>query len=230
VGTRFLSFGKMAEVVAAGQRVLDHEPENAVLAAALDVVTGSVLAGATPQEATWPEVVARRIRQAGSERRRVRITYAMLWKAGIVERVIEPYRVFRTQRGWEIDAAVVDRDGAVATFTASGILAVEALPERFRRPPDTDHRIERRRRTLAVELAVPFAARWVVELHAESIEVIDEDEDSVTIRAHLLPPVGPRLGLVLLAAGPQAFVVAPATWRGAGQDLARALLAHYSAG
>jgi proteasome accessory factor C len=227
IGARFLSFGQLAAVSGAGQRLLAEEPENDVLAAALNVVADSVLAGAAPSGTAWPEVVARRIRQAGAERRRVRIVYAMAWKAGTVERVVEPYRVIRTPRGWEVDAAVVSRDGAIATFLTSGILTLEVLRERFRRPPDIDHRIERHRQPAAVELLVPHDARWLVELHAESVDVLDDDEDRLRIRARLVPPVGPRLGLVLLAAGPHAYVTDPVNLRGAGRDLARALLAHH---
>lgn len=226
-GTQFLSFGQLAAVASAGQRLVAQEAQNEALAAALEIVAGSVLSGAAPAGPAWPDVVARRIKQAGAERRRVRISYAMAWKAGVVERVIEPYRVIRTQRGWEIDAAVVDREGAVATFAASGVLSVEVLSDRFRRPPDTDHRIERHRRTVPVDLVVPHGSRWVVELHAESAEVIGEDEDLLRIRVHLLPPVGPRLGLILVTAGPRAYVSEPANLLHAGRDLARALLAHH---
>ncbi len=230
VGTRYVSFGQLAEVAAAGRRLLAQEPDNGMLATALEAVARAVLGGAVPGDATWPEVVAGRIRQAGAERRRVRITYAMAWRAGAVERVIEPYRVIHTRRGWEIDAAVVSRDGALATFVASGILSLDVLPDRFRRPPDTDHRIERHRRPVPVVVGVPHEARWAVELHAESAEVIGEDEDVLLIRAHLVPPVAPRLGLIVLAAGPQAYVTEPANLRGAGRDLARALLAHHGGG
>jgi proteasome accessory factor C len=227
VGAQFLSFGQLAAMAAAGQRLLAEEPDNDVLAAALTVVADSLLAGAAPSGAAWPEVAARKIRQAGAERRRVRVVYAMPWKADTAERVIEPYRVIRTRRGWEIDAAVVGRDGAIATFQASGILALEVLRERFRRPPDIDHRIERHRRTAPVELVVPYDARWLVELHAESVDVLDDDEDQLRVRAHLVPPVGPRLGLVLLAAGSHAYVTDPANLHGAGREFARALLAHH---
>ena len=227
VGVWLLSFGRLAAVAAAGRRLLAEEPENDVLATAMDVVTTSMLASAAPNGATWPEVAARRIGRAGAERRRVRIAYALAWKAGTVERVIEPYRVIRTRRGWEVDAAVVGRDGALATFVTSNIHSLDELPERFRRPPDIDHRMERHRRTVPVELVVPHESRWIVELHAQSVDVLDEDEDRLRIRARLIPPVGPRLGLVLLAAGPRAHVTDPVNLQDTGRELARALLAHH---
>ncbi|HEX6335749.1 MAG TPA: WYL domain-containing protein [Jiangellaceae bacterium] len=227
VGAWLVSFGQLAAVAAAGRRLLAQEPQNDVLTTTLEVVATSVLAGATPSGATWPELVARRIRRAGAERRRVKITYALPWKAGTVERIIEPYRVIRTRRGWEVDAAVVGRESALATFVTSSIRSLDELPERFRRPSDIDHRIERHRRAVPVELWVPHESRWAVDLHAESADVLDEDEDGLLIRALFTPPVGSRLGLVLLAAGPRANVTDPVHLRGAGRELARALLAHH---
>jgi hypothetical protein len=53
----------------------------------------------------------------------------------------------------------------------------------------------------------------VVERHAESAEVLQEDEESVKLRANVLPPVQRRVGLVLLIAGPDAFVTEPAGLR-----------------
>ena len=230
VGAWCLSFGQLAAVVAAGRQLLAREPENDVVTAALNVVASSVLAGPRATGATWPEVVARRIKRAGAERRRVRIGYALAWKSGTIERIIEPYRVISTRRGWEVDAAVVGRDGALATFVTSNIRSLDELADRFRRPPDIDHRIERHRRTTPVELVVPHDGRWAVDLHAETVEVLDEDEDQLRIRARLLPPTASRLGLVLLAAGPQARVTEPANLRGAGRELARALLLHHGGG
>jgi proteasome accessory factor C len=224
--TTLLSFAELAAVAVAGRQLLAQEPDD-VLEAALATVADSVLAGPAPTESSWPEAVARRLRTAGAERRRVRITYATAWRTGAVDRVIEPYRVIRTRRGWEIDAAVVNRDSAIATFVASGIRSFEVLPDRFRRPPDIDQRIERHRRTVAVDMVVPYEARWAVELHAESAEVIDLEENLLRIRAHLLPPVASRLGLVLIAGGPEARVTAPANLRSAGRDVARALLTHH---
>ena len=81
---------------------------------------------------------------------------------------------------------------------------------------------------MAVTVVVPQGARWVVERHAESAEVLQEDEESVKLRDNLLPPVQRRVGLVLLVAGPDAFRTEPADLRDAGRDLARELLAHHA--
>ena len=62
----------------------------------------------------------------------------------------------------------------------------------------------------------------------QSAEVLEEDEESVKLRANVLPPVQRRVGLVLLIAGTDAFVTEPADLRDAGRDLARELLAHHA--
>jgi vacuolar-type H+-ATPase subunit F/Vma7 len=129
--------------------------------------------------------------------------------------------------GWEVDAGVVGRAEYVPTFLLSGIRELDVLDETFERPADVDERIERNRREVAVTFVVPQGARWVVERHAESAEVLEEDEESVKLRANVLPPVRRRVGLVLLIAGTDAFVTEPANVRDAGRDLARELLAHH---
>jgi proteasome accessory factor C len=169
------------------------------------------------------------MRSAIDERRRVRIRYARKWEPGVVEHVIEPYRLVHTHRGWEVDAGVVGRDEYAPTFLLSGIRELDVLDETFERPADVDERIERNRREVAVTFVVPQGARWVVERHAESAEVLEEDEESVKLRANVLPPVQRRVGLVLLIAGPDAFVTEPAELRDAGRDLARELLTHHRA-
>jgi proteasome accessory factor C len=230
VGVRSLTFGQLASVVVQGLALLAEDPDDEELKVALEMLAGSVLDGAAPTGTSWSDVVARHVRHAGAERRRVRIRYALAWKPGVIERVIEPYRVIRTRHGWEIDATVVGRDGAVVTFAASGIVSLDVLADRFRRPPDVDQRIERHRRPVPVELVVPYDARWAVEMHAESVEVLGGDEQMLRIRALMPPPVGPRVGLLLITAGPQASVSEPTNLKAAGRDLAGALLAHHSDG
>ena len=115
------------------------------------------------------------------------------------------------------------------TFLLSSIRELDVLDEIFERPADVDERIERNRREVAVTFVVPQGARWVVERHAESAEVLEEDEESVKLRANVLPPVQRRVGLVLLIAGTDSFVTEPADLRDASRDLARELLTHHRA-
>ena len=46
--------------------------------------------------------------------------------------------------------------------------------------------------------------------------MIADDEESVSLRAELLPPVEQRLGLLLLSCGPEAFVMTPPELQSAG--------------
>ena len=63
-----------------------------------------------------------------------------------------------------------------------------------------------------------------MERFAESVTVLADDEESVSLLADLLPPVAPRLGLLLLCCGPEAFVMTPADLDIAGATTARQLL------
>ena len=227
VGVKFLSLGELTVVSRTGHDVLAREPDNTVLEEALDKLGNSVLEGFDRGGPRWLGDRARRLRQAVREQHRVRFRYARAWLPGVVERVIEPYQVVHTRRGWEIDAAVPDRDGQVRTYLVSGIRELQVLDERFERPANAAERVDANRRLREVELVVPHGARWAVELYAESAEVVDEDEETVRLRASLLQPVEQRLGLLLLAAGDDARVIEPAELADAGRELARVLLAHH---
>lgn len=228
VGVKFLSLGELAVVSRAGHDLLAREPDNTVLEAALDKLENSILDGVDRGGPRWLGATARRLRQAVREQRRVTFVYSRAWLPGVVERVIEPYQVVHTRRGWEVDGGVVgSEDDGVRTYLVSGIRELDVLKETFERPPDVLERIEANRQLEAVDVVVPQHARWAVELYAESAELIAEDEDSVKLRAHLLPPVEQRLGLLLIAAGAEAFVVEPAQLGDAGRDVARTLLEHH---
>jgi proteasome accessory factor C len=158
----------------------------------------------------------------------VRISYSRQWSPGFSERVIEPYRVVRTRRGWEVDAGPPDDVAAVRTFLVSGIVDCAVTDETFGTPADLDVRLAAQRRASSVEVVVPQSARWAVERFAEATAVLDDDEEDVALRADLLPPVAARLGLLLLCCGPDAFVTAPESLRNAGVEAAKQLLAHHS--
>jgi proteasome accessory factor C len=82
---------------------------------------------------------------------------------------------------------------------------------------------------VGVELVVPQDRRWAVDRYAEKVVVVDDDEESVKLRADLLPPVEQRLGLLLLCCGPDAFVMEPPALMAAGESMARLLLEHHEA-
>jgi hypothetical protein len=227
VGVKFMSLGELAVVSRIGHTVLADEPENTVLEAALDKLGTSVLDGFDRGGPRWLGDQAHRLRRAVRESHRVRIVYARTWLPGVVERVIEPYQVVHTRRGWEVDAAAAGRDGRARTYLVSGIRELDVVDETFEPPANVSELIDANRQLRDVDVVVPQNARWAVELYAESAKLIAEDDTSVKLRAQLLPPVEQRLGLLLLAAGADAFVVEPSDLIDAGRTVARTLLEHH---
>lgn len=201
------------------------EPDNEVLAGAVRRMAQTLLTGidsATP----YGGETAGALRQAAIARRRVRIDYWRAWRPGAGTRVIEPYRVVSTRRGFEVDAGPLDDQGEIRTFLVSGIRSFEVLGESFERPDDVETAIERSRRLTTVRLVVPRDLMWVVDRFAERSAVLRADEDA-EIEAQVLPPVADRVGLMLTIAGPEAFVVSPQTLADAGVETASRLLAHH---
>lgn len=228
LGVQHLSAEALARLFEAGADLLALEPDNEVLRSALAAFQRSLWPADLPRAGQWRAEVARDLRRAIEEHRRVRITYARQWLPGLRERVIEPYRLVRTRRGWEVDAGPPDEQAAVRSYLVSGITAYECLPETFQPPSDVAESVAANRAAVEVELVVPQGGRWAVERFAERVTLLSDDETDVSLRAALLPPVAHRLGLILLSAGPQAFVVSPKDLAGAGEALARELLAHHS--
>lgn len=224
LGVDMVSVEDLSVLYRAGQELLQLEPENDVLRAGVDRLRETLL----PVEATVrePDALARTLRDAAEQHRQVRLTYVRAWRPGVTERVVYPYRVVNTRRGWELDAGYPDRDG-VRTFLLSGVQDAEVLAEKFDRPEDWVAQVENNRTEVVVDVVVPHAARWSVERVAESSEVVSEDEADVSLRLRLLPPVTERLGLALLAAGPEAFVAEPRALEYAARDVAQRLLAHH---
>ena len=230
LGVDHLSAEQLGRLFEAGADLLALEPANETLRSALDVFQGALWPAEGPSGAGWRAPVAQELHRAAQEQRRVRITYVRQWHPGSAERVIEPYRLVRTRRGWEVDAGPADDVAEVRTYLVSGIQASETLDERFELPSDVDELLAAQRAPVTVELVVPQERRWAVERYAESVTVLADDEESVSLRADLLPPVEQRLGLLLLSCGPSAFVMEPGRLIDAGVESAAVLLDHHRAG
>lgn len=231
IGADYVTVGELARIYRAGQDLLAVEPANAALEGALTALTATVLAGLGTGRSTWLADLAASVGDALRSRRRLSLTYARAWQPGVRTHVVEPYRLVKTRRGWELDAGFVSEgafDGRVGTFLLSGVRSAEVLATEFDRPAGVDDLIAANRRTTVVDLVAPQDSRWVVDRFSESVEVLGADEDMIRMRAHLLPPVERRLGLLLLVAGPDTWVNTPTALRDAGIDLARDLLAHYT--
>lgn len=228
LGLEHLSADVLGPLYRAATDLLAVEPENATLRAAVDRLAHTLLTGVDETEPFGGQVAAA-LRQAGRERRRVRIVYWRAWRPGVSTRVIEPYRVVSTRRGFEVDAGPLDDSGAIRTFLVSGVSGVEVLDETFERPDDVAERIAASRRTTSVRLVVPRDRSWVVERFAERVDVLQADDD-LEVQADVLPPVQERVGLMLTIAGPGSFVVAPPHLADASAATARRLLAHHGLG
>lgn len=227
LGVDHLTAGQLGALHTAAVDLLALEPDNTVLAGAVEAFEAALAPADAPLAAQRGAGAAQVLHRAAEDRRRVRITYNRQWWPGTRERVIEPYRLVRTRRGWEVDAGPGDERAAVRTYLVAGIVDLEVTAETFDLPADLDRLLAANRSAETVRLVVPQATRWAVERFAEATRVTDDDESDVALDADLLPPVADRLGLVLLCCGPTAFALAPDPLADAGRALARRLLEHH---
>jgi predicted DNA-binding transcriptional regulator YafY len=225
LGLEYVGADLLGPLYRAATDLLALEPDNDVLRQAVARLTETLMAGVDGTRPFGGELAAQ-LRRAARERRQVRIVYARAWRPGVGERVLEPYRVVSTRRGFEVDAGPVDEAGDIRTFLVSGIRSLQVLEETFQRPPDVDALVARAREVTTVRLVVPREAAWVVDRFSEGVTVVRADED-LELVAEVLPPVRDRVGLILTVAGPEAFVVEPETLRDAGAQTAARLLAHH---
>lgn len=240
IGVEHVDAAELALVYTAALALLDVDPDDADLLAAIDVLTEAVIGDADagpaeldrPVDAAGPAAGADTVdtlRTAAADRRRVRVEYSRSWHPGVSERVIEPYRIIRTRRGWEVDAGPLDDQARMRSYLVSNIRRAEPLDESFVAPSDLDRRLADQRSTTRVRVRLPHAARWAADFYAEQVALVADDEETVTLDLELLPPLERRIGLLLLAAGPDATVVDPARLVQAGPALAAELLEHHRA-
>lgn len=227
LGVEHLTAEQLGALHGAGSDLLALEPDNDVLRSALEAFETSLWPVTSSDSADVGAEIAAKVNRAAQERRRVRIVYARAWHPGTAERVIDPYRVIRTRRGWEVDAGPADKAARIRTFLASGIRELSLLEETFERPGNVDDLVSAQRSAVEVEFVLPQTGRWAVERFAESVTVLQDDEESVKVRAALLPPVEQRAGLILISCGPEAFVMAPSSMLNSGATVAQQLLDHH---
>jgi proteasome accessory factor C len=228
LGVDYVPVSELARLYTAGRNQLELEPDNEVLATAVQKLRGGLLPGVTSSDRPFAgERPPVDFAAARRQRRKVKITYARAWHAGVRDRIIEPYRLIRTRRGWEIDAGPPDADGGLRTYLLPRVQSYEICDETFALPPDLDLLLARQRTATSVEMIVPHEARWSVEKYAEQVEVLAENPRTARLSAQILQPVRHRMGLILLDGGPRARVVAPVELVDAGRELAASLLAHY---
>jgi proteasome accessory factor C len=250
LGVEYLNAAELGLIYSAAKALRDLDHDDKDLRDAIDVLTETML-GTTLEpssSAVEPnssvvepletlETSGRRpwnaplepLEEAIESHRRARIVYSRAWSEGVNERVIEPYLLVKTRRGWEVDAGPPDDHGRIRTFLLPHIRECEVLDETFEPPADLDALLTEQRSTTRVRVRISHAARWAADFYAERVTVVEDDELTATLDLDLLPPVEHRVGLLVLIAGEEARVVNPAAMIAAGPALAAELLAHHRA-
>lgn len=228
LGVEHLTAGDLAALYTAGAALLDIHAEDNDLAEALTVIAESMYGepSAAPHAGDWNRFL-RELQDAQEQHRRVRIVYSRAWRPGVSERVIEPLRLVQTRRGWEVDAGPVGPDGSLRTFLLSNIRLAEVLDATFHPPAGLESLLTAQRRTTTVRMELDQDARWAARQYAERMTVVQEDEDTFTADLALLPPLGERVGLILLASGTSTRVISPGSVLPQALGLVEELLAHH---
>ena len=229
LGVEYVDAAELALVHTAALALLDMEPDNADLASAIEALTETMLGvpGDLPQAPDWNRSLPL-LQEARESRRAARIVYSRAWSPGVSEREIEPYSLVQTRRGWEVDAGPPDAHGRLRTYLLSNIREVRLLDRTFDVPADLPALLDAQRTTTTVRVLLPQDARWAADFYAERVRFVSDDEQEVVVDVDLLPPLERRVGMLLLAAGPTAFVVEPAELQDAGVVLAEELLVHHA--
>lgn len=228
LGVEYVDASELALVHTAAVALHEVEPDDD-LAAAIDVLTETMVGAPAgrPELPAWNEPL-RPLQEAQRHRRAVKIVYSRTWQHGVSTRVIHPYRLVQTRRGWEVDAGPPDSAGRLRTFLLSGIRDVESLEQTFELPEGLPALLDAQRATTRVRLVLPHGSRWAADMYAETVAVLRADEEDVEVELELLPPLADRVGMLLLAAGTGAFVLDPPELQNAGAALAEELIAHHS--
>jgi proteasome accessory factor C len=228
LGVEYVDAAELALIYTAAKALLDIDPDDKDLNGAVDVLTETMFGETVEQSGpgSWQQPLEE-LQRAVAEHRRVRIVYSRTWRKGVSERVIEPYLLVQTRRGWEIDAGPPDTDGQLRTFLVSNVREYDVLDETFEPPSDLAQRLAEKRTTTRVRVRVPHAARWAADFYAEKVTLVADDELTATLDLELLPPLDQRIGLLLLVAGGSAQVLDPARLVAAGPALAAELLDHH---
>ncbi len=229
LGVEYVDAAELALVHTAALALYDLEPDNEELAEAIGVLTETMLGepGDEPRVADWKQALPL-LQEAREKRQSARIVYSRAWSPGVSEREVDPYALVQTRRGWEVDAGPVDDEGRLRTYLLSNIREVELIDRTFEVPADLAARLDAQRATTTVRVLVPQEARWAVDFYGEHVRNVSDDEESVVVDVDLLPPLEKRVGMLLLAAGPEAFVVSPPELVDAGVVLAEELLVHHA--
>lgn len=229
LGAEHLSSGDLAVIYTAGLALLELDPKDSDLAEALELVSETMLGQPAASDAgatDWNRYLST-FQDAQSSHRRVRISYSRAWRKGVFERVIEPLALVQTRRGWEVDAGPVE-GGSLRTYLLSNVRHAYVLEETFEPPAGADVLLHGQRQTMTVRMRIAQDARWAGRMFAEQMYVVAEDEEWLEADLELLPPEAERVGLIMLASGPDTKLVEPGRLLPRAIDLVAELLEHHS--
>lgn len=226
LGIAYISLTALARYYRIASDAVTLDPDNVVLASSLSKLHEALFPSlqVVPAE-PWQQLAE--LRSAIAARQQVRLTYARFWSPVIEEKIIEPYWLIRTRRGWELDAAPGDGLSDLRTYLLSNVREMEILDSSFAPPADLAAMITKHRTETAVVLEVPHDTRWAVDKYAERVELITDSPDRAVLRVHLLQPVRLRVGMMLVAGGPTARVREPVHLQTAGAEVAAQMLSRY---
>ncbi len=191
----------LGPLVAAADQLRSLEPGNLDLASAVDVLRSSLLANVSGRAGYRTRTVAI-LQGAANRRHAVRLTYAAAWTPSVGTRVIHPYRVVSTSRGYEVDAGPLDDAGRPRTFLLTGIRDLEVLDATFEVPAEAASAMAANRALTAVTGVAGHRQMWAVRHWAERVDQGEADSADVRFTAWMLPPVADRVALMCLVAGP----------------------------
>lgn len=222
-----LTLSDVGAVLQAAEDLLRMDPGDTAAAGVVAHLRSRWLPGLSEvwrpsDEGRWEHELARAVR----EQRCVWIRYERYWRPGVVERVIEPYALLKTHRGFEVDAGPLDQEGRPRTYLVDQIRALEVREEGFEVPADVEGRCQEHRRTTSVVMVVPRDRQWTAEYLSEQV-LVEHADDDVQLRLEVLEPVADRVGLVVLQAGADAFVTQPGELNDAAGSLAARLWTHH---
>jgi len=222
-----LTVSDVGAVLQAAEDLLRLEPGNESLSAVVAHLRSRWLPGVSEvwrpaSEGRWEHELARAIRES----RQVWIRYERYWQPGVIERLVEPYALVKTHRGFEVDAGPLDAEGRPRTYLVEYIRELAVHEDTFVAPADVEQRCRDHRRTTSVVMVVPRDRLWTAEYLSETVTVEDAD-DELQLRMDVLEPVADRVGLVALQAGPDAFVAQPPELADAPAVVARRLWQHH---
>ncbi|RJS46462.1 WYL domain-containing protein [Nocardioides cavernaquae] len=228
LGVEYVDPAELALIFTAAQALLDIDPSDADLLGAVEVLTETAFG--TPVEPSgtrsWNRALEA-LQEAVAGSHLVEISYSRSWDEGVFTRTIEPYLLVQTQRGWEVDAGPADAHGRIRTYLLSNIRDYVVSEATFKPPADLARMLAAQRKTETVRVRIPHHARWAADFYAEDVAIVDDDESTATLDLELLQPVDTRVGLLLLIAGDESWVLNPAHLATAGPILAGELLTHH---